>query len=170
MEQTPTAISNVSPAPTITPATAPQDSGRFIGIRWFRHGFGFLAWIFTGFGLIGHAAQMADASGVSMRLAPRPDWFLPRTLELAAEGVVPAGLHKNREFYGAKVGGETLETGMGLAIYDPQTSGGLLIAVPARRAASLVAALKRRRAWVAEIGEVTKRGRRSIELTASAAR
>ena len=124
----------------------------------------------TGFGLIGHAAQMADASGVSMRLAPRPDWFLPRTLELAAEGVVPAGLHKNREFYGAKVGGETLETGMGLAIYDPQTSGGLLIAVPARRAASLVAALKRRRAWVAEIGEVTKRGRRSIELTASAAR
>jgi selenide,water dikinase len=121
----------------------------------------------TGFGLIGHAAQMADASRVSMRLTPRKEWFLPHTLELAAAGVVPAGLHKNRDFFGPQVGGSELETGMGLAIYDPQTSGGLLIAVPARRAAALVAALKRRRVWVATIGEVTKRGRRSIEILAS---
>ena len=118
----------------------------------------------TGFGLIGHAAQMADASRVSMRLAPIKEWFLPHTLELAAAGVVPAGLHKNRDFFGPQVGGSELETGMGLAIYDPQTSGGLLIAVPARRAAALVAALKRRRAWVAAIGDVTRRGRHSIEI------
>jgi selenide,water dikinase len=118
----------------------------------------------TGFGLIGHASQMADASRVSMRIAPRADWFLPRVLELAAEGVAPAGLHKNRDFYGAKVAGVELEKGMDLAIYDPQTSGGLLIAAPARRATALVAALRRRRVWVAEIGEVTRRGRRSIEL------
>ena len=118
----------------------------------------------TGFGLIGHAAQMADASRVSMRLAPAKAWFLPHALELAADGVVPAGLHKNRDFFGPQVGGPELETGMALAIYDPQTSGGLLIAVPARRAAALVAALERRRAWVAAIGEVTKRGRHSIEL------
>ena len=65
------------------------------------------------------------------------------------------------------MGGPALETGLGLAIHDPQTSGGLLIAVPARRAASLVAALKRRRVWVAEIGEVTPRGRHAIELAAS---
>jgi selenide,water dikinase len=110
---------------------------------------------------------MAEASGVSMRLTPAKGWFLPHTLELAAAGVVPAGLHKNRDFYGAKVGGELLETGMGLAIYDPQTSGGLLLSVPARRAASLVAGLKRRRVWVAEIGEVTSRGRHAIEIASS---
>ena len=121
----------------------------------------------TGFGLIGHASQMAEASGVSLRLAPAKGWFLPRTLELAAAGVVPAGLHKNREFYGSKVGGETLEAGMGLAIYDPQTSGGLLLSVPPRRAAALVAGLKRRRVWVVEIGEVTARGRHVIEIAPS---
>jgi selenide, water dikinase len=118
----------------------------------------------TGFGLIGHAAQMADASRVSMRLAPVREWFLPHTLELAAAGVVPGGLHKNRDFFGPQVGGAELETGMGLAIHDPQTSGGLLIAVPARRAAALVAALKRRRAWVVAIGDVTRRGRHAIEI------
>jgi len=121
----------------------------------------------TGFGLMGHASQMAEASGVSMRLAPVKGWFLPRTLELAAAGVVSAGLHKNRDFYGTKVGGATLETGMGLAIYDPQTSGGLLLSVPSRRAAALVAGLKRRRVWVAEIGEVTPRGRHAIEIAPS---
>ena len=121
----------------------------------------------TGFGLIGHAAQLADASGVSLRLAPSAGWFLPRALELAAAGVVPAGLHKNREFYGAAVGGAALPAAIDLGLYDPQTSGGLLVAAPARRAAALVAALKRRRVWVAEIGEVVGRGPRAIELVES---
>ena len=53
---------------------------------------------------------------------------------------------------------------MRLALYDPQTSGGLLMAVPPRRAAALVAALKRRRVWVAELGEAIARGEKSIEL------
>ena len=121
----------------------------------------------TGFGLIGHAAQLADASGVTLRLRPAPGWFLPRALELAAAGVVPAGLHKNREFYGAAVGGAAVPAAIDLALYDPQTSGGLLLAAPARRAAALVAALKRRRVWVAEIGEVIARGPRAIELVES---
>ena len=118
----------------------------------------------TGFGLIGHASQLADASGVSLRLVPSAGWFLPRALELAAAGVVPAGLHKNREFYGASVGGAALPAAIDLGLYDPQTSGGLLVAAPPRRAAALVAALKRRRVWVAEIGEVVGRGPRAIEL------
>jgi selenide,water dikinase len=120
----------------------------------------------TGFGLIGHASQMADASGVSFRLLPAKEWFLPRVLELAAQGVSPGGLHKNREFYGRKVGGETPEAAIELALHDPQTSGGLLLAVPARRASALVAALKRRRVWVTPVGEVAKRGARAIEIAA----
>ena len=118
----------------------------------------------TGFGLIGHASQMADASGVTFVLRPRREWFLPRVLELAAAGEVAGGLKKNREFYGSSVDEAGTPETIALALYDPQTSGGLLIAIPARRAAALATALKRRRVWVAEVGEATARGARSIVL------
>ena len=118
----------------------------------------------TGFGLLGHASQLADASGVTLRLAPRAAWLLPRVLELAAAGTVPGGLHRNRDFFRAKVGGATASEPLELALYDPQTSGGLLIAVPVRRAAALLGALRRRRVWVAEVGEAVVRGARSVEL------
>ena len=118
----------------------------------------------TGFGLMGHGSQMADASRVTLRLRPQRGWFLPRALELAAEGEIAAGLKKNREFFGATVAEGEVAESMRLPLYDPQTSGGLLIAVPARRASALVAALKRRRIWVAELGEAVPRGAKSIEL------
>ena len=101
---------------------------------------------------------------MTLRLRPAKSWFLPRTLELASAGEIAAGLKKNREFFSASVDeGETPEA-MRLSLYDPQTSGGLLIAVPARRAKALVAALKRRRIWVAELGEAVARGAKAIEL------
>ena len=120
----------------------------------------------TGFGLMGHGSQMADASGVTFRLRPAKSWFLPRALELAKSGEIAAGLKKNREFFGATVAEDDVAEDMRLPLYDPQTSGGLLIAVPARRAPALVAALKRRRVWVAELGEAVARGAKSIELIA----
>jgi selenide,water dikinase len=107
---------------------------------------------------------MADASRVTFRLRPRREWFLPRVLELAAAGEVAGGLKKNREFYAARVDEGDLPEDMALALYDPQTSGGLLIAIPARRAGALAAALKRRRVWVTEVGEATARGEKSIVL------
>ena len=118
----------------------------------------------TGFGLMGHGSQMADASGVTFRLRPAKSWFLPRVLELALEGEIAAGLKKNREFFAATIDEGEIPEAMRLALYDPQTSGGLLMAVPPRRAAALVAALKRRRVWVAELGEAIARGEKSIEL------
>jgi selenide,water dikinase len=118
----------------------------------------------TGFGLIGHVSQLADASGVTVRLAPKAAWLLPRVLELAAAGIVPGGLHRNRQYFRARVGGGVASEPIELALYDPQTSGGLLIAVPARKAAALSGALRRRRVWVAEIGEVMARGARSVLL------
>jgi len=118
----------------------------------------------TGFGLLGHASQMAEASGVTFRLAPARNWFLPRVLELAQQGELAAGLHRNREFFAARVDEGEVAEPMRLALYDPQTSGGLLLAVPARRAAALRAGLVRRRVWVVEVGEVVARGKRPIEL------
>jgi selenide,water dikinase len=115
----------------------------------------------TGYGLLGHASQLADASGVTLHLRPDPAWLLPRTLELARAGVAPGGLAKNREFYGTRgvVDGPLLD-----ALYDPQTSGGLLIVVPARRAAELAAGLRRRRVWAVAAGEARARTAHSVVL------
>jgi selenide,water dikinase len=121
----------------------------------------------TGFGLLGHAAQLADASGVTLRLHPSKRWFLPRVLELGAAGVAPGGLGRNRAFYGARVLEGDLPEPIVNALYDPQTSGGLLIAIPARRAAALAKGLVRRRVWAAEVGEVVGRAGASVELAAA---
>jgi len=118
----------------------------------------------TGFSLMGHGSQMADASGVTLRLSPRAEWLLPRVQELAAAGTVPGGLHKNREFFGPKVAGHASAETLDLALYDPQTSGGLLIAVPRRASSALAAALRRRRVWAKELGEVIRRGSHAVEL------
>jgi selenide,water dikinase len=118
----------------------------------------------TGFGLLGHASQLADASGVTLTLRPARSWFLPRTLDFAAAGVGPGGLAKNREHYATSVEPGATPEPMLRALYDPQTSGGLLISVPPRRAKALVTALKRGRSWVTEIGDVVKRGSKSVEL------
>jgi selenide,water dikinase len=118
----------------------------------------------TGYGLIGHASQMADASGVSFRLAPEPGWLLPRTLELVAAGVKPGGLDKNREFFAAHVDAGATPAALRDALYDPQTSGGLLIAIPKRRLGALLAALRKRRVWNVVVGEVLARGAAAIVL------
>ena len=84
----------------------------------------------TGFSLVGHAHEMALQSGVSLRL----DWFLvPRlagAMDYADMGLVTGGGRRNREHYGAHVAfdGELLQPELEV-LYDPQTSGGLLIAV-----------------------------------------
>jgi selenide,water dikinase len=118
----------------------------------------------TGFGLLGHAAQVAEASGVTLRLSPTLRWFMPRVLELAAAGVAPGGLATNRQFYGDRVReGDTPEP-IRLALYDPQTSGGLLIAIPPKRAAAFRAALSRSRVWHVEAGVAAARGERAVEL------
>jgi selenide,water dikinase len=121
----------------------------------------------TGFSLMGHAQQMADASGVSMRLHPSREWLMPRVLDLIGEGVEPGGLGRNLAFYGKRnAHGETPEP-LVRALYDPQTSGGLLLAVPPRRATALRTALTRARVWVAEVGRVVPRVEAVIQLTAA---
>ena len=120
----------------------------------------------TGFGLVGHAVQLAEASQVTLRLRPVKRWFLPRTLQLAAEGAVAGGLRRNREYFAGALGGDPLPEPLTLALHDPQTSGGLLIACPARRAPGLLAALRRRRIWVEEVGEALPRGEHVLDLVA----
>jgi selenide,water dikinase len=88
----------------------------------------------TGFGLIGHAREMALASDVTIEIDPRAVQFLPGAVEYARLGAIPGGLKNNREFASSCVEGNSEFEDL---LYDPQTSGGLLIALPNRDAALL---------------------------------
>lgn len=88
----------------------------------------------TGFGLIGHAREMALASNVTIQIDPRALQFLPGAVEYARRGALPGGLKNNREFASSCVAGASEFEDL---LYDPQTSGGLLIALPERDAVLL---------------------------------
>lgn len=118
----------------------------------------------TGFGILGHASQVAEASGVSLELAPVAGWFLPRALDLVGQGVKPGGLDRNREFFAGGIDEGAVSGAMLEALYDPQTSGGLLVALPRRRLEPLRRALRKRRVWHEVVGEAVTRGRRTITL------
>jgi len=95
----------------------------------------------TGFGLLGHAREMAVASGVTLEIEAARVEFLPGALEYSRQGAIPGGLKNNREFASCAV-----EVAAPLApevenlLYDPQTSGGLLISLPEDKAARLASA------------------------------
>lgn len=106
----------------------------------------------TGFGLAGHAAEMAEASGCSVELDLAALPLLPGALEAAATGLVPAGAGKNRTSIAAvlSIDGGADELRVDLCL-DPQTSGGLLAAVSPEHAEALV----RRLPGAAIVGRVT---------------
>ena len=93
----------------------------------------------TGFGLLGHVHEPATRSGVRVVLAAAALPALPAALELASAGVRTGGDRRNREYAGQHVDSTADETIEALA-YDPQTAGGLLVTLPADRAAVLTAA------------------------------
>jgi selenide, water dikinase len=111
----------------------------------------------SGFGLIGHAREMAVASQVTLEIDVDAVRLLPGALEYARAGATPGGLHNNRDFASCAV-----ETVRGTPreledlLYDPQTSGGLLFTLPDADAAKLT------RAW--RIGRVLARGEKPIRL------
>jgi selenide,water dikinase len=96
----------------------------------------------TGFGLVGHSSKMADGSGVTIVFEESDLPLLPGALECCRAGLIPGGGARNREFYGPRTKiSEEISDEMITVAFDPQTSGGLLIAVPEREAITLVAAL-----------------------------
>ena len=97
----------------------------------------------TGFGLLGHAFEMAEASKVTLRLKAGLLPILSGVEELAAMGILPAGLYHNKKYLKGKISisSEVPEALTDLA-FDPQTSGGLLISVSEDRASVLLKLLK----------------------------
>lgn len=111
----------------------------------------------TGFGLLGHALELAQASGVQLRLDAGRVPVLPAAREYAALGLVPAGSHANRNFCekSLKLAPDLDPVTLDL-LSDPQTNGGLLIAVAPDSAEALLALLHKRGVTAAAlIGEVT---------------
>ncbi len=97
----------------------------------------------TGFGLLGHLHNMLAASGVSAEIDAASVPLLAKAADLAASGAIPGGTKRNREALTDTVRFDAAvpET-IRVLLFDAQTSGGLLIAVPPNRADSLLAALK----------------------------
>jgi len=97
----------------------------------------------TGFGLVGHAAGMIEEGRVGLVLEAGALPLLPGVEAFAGMGLVPAGLHRNREHYACRTKVEAgVPEAVADAVHDPQTSGGLLVALPPEAAADLAAALR----------------------------
>jgi len=121
----------------------------------------------TGFGLLGHALNVARASKKTLRIWSGAVPLLPGVLEFARAGVAPAGLHSNLAYASPHVAfDEGVAEPLRMALADPQTSGGLLIAVSPRRASALMRRLTRAKVEAAVIGETLARGRKPIEVRA----
>lgn len=121
----------------------------------------------TGFGLVGHALEMAEASGMTLVIEASAVPLLPSTRETAEQGLIPAGAHRNREHALPRVdiaGGKLEE----LIFCGPETSGGLLIAAPPDRAEEMLAEIRRSPGGEAAalIGGVRERGDKAVVVAA----
>ena len=121
----------------------------------------------TGFGLLGHGCEMAQGSGCTLHLKVSDIPFHREALELADMGLVPAGAYRNRDFAEAEVTVRgNVSRAMQDILYDPQTSGGLLMAVDARDGAALLECLRSEIPEAAIIGCVTPREESALILEA----
>ena len=96
----------------------------------------------TGFGLLGHSLELAQGGGVELEIDAKAVDFLPEAAELAIMGVLPEGMYRNRAFAQDAVDPGETELWRQDLFYDPQTSGGLLMAVDPEDAEALYRALK----------------------------
>ena len=119
----------------------------------------------TGFGLIGHAREVALASNVSIEIHSRRVPLLPGALECVRAGHVPGGLKANRDFAECVVEYEdSVPEDRRTILFDPQTAGGLLISVAASHAAELTASLQGEGVDAAFIGTIHKHRKTLIRV------
>ena len=112
----------------------------------------------TGFALMGHSFEMAQGSGCTIHIQVDRVPYHPEALELASMGLVPAGAYRNREYASAGVAVRgKISRAMEDILYDPQTSGGLLFALPEQEAELCLARLKQVIPNAAIIGYVTEK-------------
>ena len=120
----------------------------------------------TGFGLIGHTREMALASNISIELFSNKVPLLPGAIECVRAGFIPGGLKANREFAECAVEYQNeIPEEIKTLLFDPQTAGGLLIALPEQEAQALLEALKKAGVPAEQIGRVMEKSRSIIIVT-----
>ena len=119
----------------------------------------------TGFGMIGHAREMALASGVSLKIDAAAVEVLDNASECVLEGFIPGGLRSNEDFamscveFAARVPDQ-----MRRLLFDPQTAGGLLVSVDAEKANDVVVELRNKQVPAAIMGTVVKKTKPLISV------
>ena len=119
----------------------------------------------TGFGLLGHACELAQGSGKRVELWAGQVPLAPGALDLARDGIIPGGTYRNRDHFGPSI---QIDPRVPLEVsdllYDPQTAGGLLISIPEARAGELLRRLADAGVAAAAIGRVLSGGEASIQV------
>jgi len=119
----------------------------------------------TGFGLIGHAREMALGGKVSLRIQVSQIPVLPGALQCIRGGFIPGGLTSNRDFAECTVNSAPgISEEMKTLLYDPQTAGGLLLAIPPETAQQLISALELAGVPAVRIGDVVPERKPLIEI------
>lgn len=119
----------------------------------------------TGFSLLGHAWEMAKASNVTIRIEPGAVPLLNGAMELAAAGMLTSGDKTNRAYVGEDIEiHESVNKDLMKLLFDPQTAGGMLIAVSQDRAPALLARLRENYSQAGIIARVSERREHSIEV------
>jgi len=121
----------------------------------------------TGFGFIGHVLEMVTASRIGMVIDSKKIPLLSGVMEYAGLGLIPGGTYSNRRFYSCRVEVDSSVSNLLMDIlYDPQTSGGLLISLPPGQAGALVEALEKEDGVHSSIiGEVVSEPEGKIRIT-----
>ncbi len=119
----------------------------------------------TGFSLMGHACEMAEASGVTVEILASAVPLMARAREMAQMGLIPAGAYRNRDFFGPRVE-MAADVPLDLAdvLFDPQTSGGLLVALPGEQAEVYAARLRDLGQPAAVVGQVAEKSACSVRV------
>lgn len=120
----------------------------------------------TGFGLLGHCVEMASASDVTFELNVQDIAYFDEAVEYAKMGLVPAGAYKNRQYSAGEVDMGNVEEHFIDLLYDPQTSGGLLVSVRPEDVEQMLLDFENKGmdTKVSVIGKVRERGEKLICL------
>ncbi len=154
-EKTTPEVAASSVATMLTPGKHAAEAMREFGVKG--------ATDVTGFALLGHAWELARASAVTIEIEPGKVPLLEGALELAAAGVVTGADKTNREYVGDDIEiDESVSKEMRRLLYDPQTAGGMLIAISEAKADGLLIELMKNYPEARAIGRVAKRGAKSI--------
>jgi len=151
------AVASSSLATMLTPGKQAAEAMRDFGVKG--------ATDVTGFSLLGHSWEMAKASKVTIEIDAASVPRLDGALELAAAGVITGADRTNREYVGDDIEiDSSVSKEMGRLLYDPQTAGGMLLAISEARADELLSHLRNHYSRAENIGRVTERGPKSISV------